>query len=81
VVPPRTPAFRGRHMGPATVPVSDSRPPKERQDGHRWPLRTSPAVYLQQNSGQSQRIGTRAAFIHRKNDDNATIRRWPSHHA
>jgi hypothetical protein len=36
---------------------------------------------LQQNSGQSQRIGTRAAFIHRKNDDNATIRRWPSHHA
>jgi rhodanese-related sulfurtransferase len=29
--------------------------------GTRWPLRTSPAVYLQQNSGQSQRIGTRGA--------------------
>jgi hypothetical protein len=35
-------------MGPATVPVSESRPPEKRQDGHRWPLRTSAAVYLQQ---------------------------------
>ena len=48
-------------MGPATVPVSEPRPPEKPQDGHRWPLRTSPAVYLQQNSGQSQRIGTRGA--------------------
>ena len=31
MVPPRTPAFRGRHMGPALLPVSESRPPEKRQ--------------------------------------------------
>ena len=63
-----------------------SHPERQRSEGATWvpPLSRfrSRALLRSAKTGTGGRFArTRAAFIHRKNDDNATIRRWPSHHA